>query len=104
MGDDLVSIERRDGEGRSTIRVVPRSRLAAEEAEGWVELPEGGKIDGGRRYFNVQQPLYNDMIMSIQEADTGKRIPLSGTRKQQLGEAQRQIDKRYGEGRFTAEF
>lgn len=105
MGGELISVQRRDVAGDLILRVVESDRVAALVSEGWEVVPETNPpFDGNVPIMTVQRQLYNDSILNIKQANAGMRVPLSGTRKQQLAEAQRQADAKYGEGRAKVEY
>lgn len=102
MGGELVTVEREDATGNLVMRVVDSSRLDGMLADGWRVKPESNGPISEAPQVCIPRPLYNDMLLSVKEANAGKRnpLPLTGSRKDQLKEAQRQFDKKYGEGRI----
>lgn len=101
---DPVSIQRRDSSGNLTIRVVDAGRVANMLEDGWELVPETDWKPDGVPEVNVQKPLYADLAYNVRDLKEGQRVPLSGTRKQQLGEAQRIADRLMGEGKVTAQW
>lgn len=101
---ELVSVQRRDSSDSLIVRVVDTNRVPAMLEDGWELVPETGWKPDGVPQMNVQKPLYADLAYNVRDLKEGQRVPLSGTRKQQLGEAQRIADRLMGEGKVTAQW
>ena len=102
---ELVSVEREE-HGATIVRVVRDDQLPDMLADGWTVMDEKpfdlDKIKSIQH--GVLKPLYADMAYNVKDLKDGQRVPLSGTRKQQLAEAQHIADQKLGEGKVEAQW